>query len=139
MISHDSEEREKSNAVVSGRFSAIHDAITEWQKHDASLRDKIGFLEYLKTCDISQFAVVDQKRWMEYYRKAERRSVTVADVLFDSRKARIDMKLVYERDPGRNDLDKVFVVDEEKRKELEEMDERLKSYDPARVKRKSHS
>jgi len=75
---------------------------------------------------------------MEYYRKAKRELVTVSEILFDSRKAMIDMKLVYERNPDRNDLVKVFVVDE-KRKELEEIDERLKSYDPARVKRRSHS
>jgi len=31
----------------------------------------------------------------------------------------------------------VFVVDEEQLHELEELDERLKTYDPARIKRKN--
>ena len=118
------------------RVSVIHDAITEWQIQDAQLTDNIGFLEYLKNRDIGQFPVVNQKKWMEYLRTAQRQRITVAEMLFNYRRAMIGRKLVYNRDSGKKDLNRIFVVNEEKRKELEEIDERMKSYDPARVKRK---
>jgi len=118
------------------RVSVIHDAITEWQIQDAQLTDNIGFLEYLKTQDIGQFPVVNQKKWMEYLRTAQSQRITVAEMLFNYRRVMIGRKLVYKRDSGKKDLNRIFVVDEEQRKELEELDERMKSYDPARVKRK---
>ena len=46
------------------------------------------------------------------------------------------VNLTYERDQTTEHTQKVFVLDEEERHELEEIDERLKSYDPARVKRR---
>jgi len=73
-------------ALVSDRFAAIHDEITERMKHDPRLNDKKGFLEHLKSCDVGQFNVGDTRRWMEYYRKAKKRGVTVAELLFEARK-----------------------------------------------------
>ena len=72
--------------LVSDRFAAIHDEITEWMKHDSRLNDKKGFLEHLKSCDMDQFNVSDTRRWMEYYQKAKKRGVTVAELLFEARK-----------------------------------------------------
>ncbi len=122
--------------IVSDRFAAVHDEITEWQKKDPHLSDKEGFLEYISTRDIGQFNVGDTKRWMEHYRKAKKRGITVTELLFETRKKMLDMNLLYERgSPGDNEQ-RVFVVDEEQLRELEELDERLKTYDPARVKRR---
>ena len=73
---------------------------------------------------------------MEYYRKAKKRGVTVAELLFEARKKMLSLNLTYERDQANEPVQKVFVLDEEERHELEEIDERLKSYDPARVKRR---
>ena len=123
-------------ALVSDRFAAIHDEITEWMKHDPRLNDEKGFLEHLKSCDIGQFNVGDTGRWMEYYRKAKKRGVIVAELLFEARKKMLSMNLTYERDQTTEHTQKVFVLDEGERHELEEIDERLKSYDPARVKRR---
>ena len=123
-------------ALVSDRFAAIHDEITEWTKQDPKLNDKKGFLEHLNSCDIGQFNVGDTRRWMEYYRKAKKRGVTVAELLFEARNKMLNMNLTYERDKTTEHTKKVFVLDEVKRHELEEIDERLKSYDPARVKRR---
>ena len=122
--------------IVSDRFTAIHDEITEWQKQDPHLSDKEGFLEYMSNRDIGQFNVGDTKRWMEYYRKAKRRGITVTELLFETRKKMLDMNLSYERDGPRENEQRLFVVDEEQLRELEEIDERLKTYDPARVKRR---
>ena len=122
--------------IVSDRFAAVHDEIIEWQKQDPHLSDKEGFLEYISKRDIGQFNVGDTKRWMEHYRKAKKRGITVTELLFETRKKMLDMNLSYERgSPGDNEQ-RVFVVDEEQLRELEELDERLKTYDPARVKRR---
>ena len=120
---------------MSKRFSAIHDVITEWQKQNPGFNDKKGFLEYLKTWDIGQFNVGDTKRWMEYRREAKNQRVTVVELLFESRKRMSKMDLTYRKDRSGEIEQRVFVLDEEKRHELEEIDERLKNYDPARIKR----
>ena len=122
--------------IVSDRFAAVHDEITEWQIKDPHLSDKEGFLEYISTRDLGQFNVGDTRRWLEIYRKAKKQGITVTELLFETRKSMLDMNLSYERgSPGDNEP-KVFVVDEEQLHELEEIDERLKTYDPARVKRR---
>ena len=123
--------------IVSDRFAAIHDVISEWQKQDPRLNDEKGFLEYLKTRDIGQFNVGNTKRWLEYLREAKKRRVTVEEILFESRKKMLDKKLEYERDPSREIPEKVYIFDQEKLRELAEIDKRLKTYDPARVKRRN--
>ena len=106
--------------IVSDRFEAVHDEITKWQKKDPHLSDKEGFLEYISTRDIGQFNVGDMRRWMEHYRKAKKRGITVTELLFETRKSMLDMNLSYERgSPGDNEQ-RVFVVDEEHLRELEE-------------------
>jgi len=68
----------RARAIVSDRFAAIHDVITEWQIQDPRLTDKEGFLQYLKTRDIGQFNVGDTKIWMKYLRDARKQKLTVA-------------------------------------------------------------
>ena len=123
------------DSIVADRFSAIHDLISEWEKQDPRLGDKKGFLEFMKTRDIGQFNVGDTKIWMRYYKMAKKEGVTVAEYLFDMRKDFQSKKLSKERDPNQEKPEKISIVDPEKRKELEEMDERLKTHDPARIKR----
>lgn len=124
-------------SVISDRFTAIHDEITEWQKRDSDLTDREGFLEYMKTRDIGQFNVGDTGRWMRYYREARKRGLTVIECLFESRRNMLAKDLSGKRVGSSEPTKRVFVVDEEKRQELEEINERLKSLDPARVKRKN--
>jgi len=123
------------DSIVADRFSAIHDLITEWEKRDPGLRDKEGFLEFIKTQDIGQFNVGNTEIWMRYYKMAKKEGVTVAEYLFDMRRELQSKKLSKERDPDQEKPEKISVIDPEKRKELEEMDERLKTHDPARIKR----
>ena len=126
------------SSVISDRFSAIHDEITQWQKQDPKLNDKKGFIEYLKTCDIGQFNVGDTKIWMKYLREAKKRRITVAALVFESRKRMSKMGLTYKKDRSEETEQRVFELDEAERHELDEIDKRLKTYDPARVKRKEH-
>jgi len=123
------------DSIVSDRFSAIHDLISEWEKRDPRLRDKEGFLGFMKTRDIGQFNVGDTEIWMRYYKMAKKEGVTVAEYLFDMRREVQSKKLSKERDPDQEKTEKISVIDPEKRRELEEMDERLKTHDPARIKR----
>lgn len=64
-----------------------------------------------------------------------RARVAVTELLFETRKKMLHMDLSYERDRSIEPEQKVFVVDQEQLHELEEIDERLKTYDPARQKR----
>jgi hypothetical protein len=47
------------------------------------------------------------------------------------------MDLIYKKGP-KEDEQRIFELDEEKRREMDEMSERLKTYDPARAKRREH-
>ena len=123
------------DSIVSDRFSAIHDLISEWEKRDPGLRDKDGFLEFLKTSGIGQFNVGNTEVWMRYYKMAKKEGVTVAEYLFEMRRELQSKKLSQVKEPDQGKPEKISVVDQEKRRELEEMDERLKTLDPARVKR----
>ena len=123
--------------VIADRFTAIHDEITEWQKKDPNLSDLEGFLEYIKTRDIGQFNVGDTRRWMKNYQEARKQGVSVTEFLFETRRKMVDKDLTYRRASASKHDQRVFVIDEEKRQELEEIDERLKSLDPARIKRKN--
>jgi hypothetical protein len=76
------------SSIVSDRFTAIHDEITEWQKQDPQLSDKEGFLEYMSTRDIGQFNIGDTKRWMAHYRKAKKLRIAVTELLFRARDLR---------------------------------------------------
>ncbi len=70
--------------------------------------------------------------------EAKKQRVTVAELVFESRRKMSGTNLTYRKDRSGETEQRVFVVDEEKRQELEELDERLKTYDPARVKRKEN-
>ena len=123
--------------VIADRFTAIQDEVTEWQKKDPNLRDLEGFMEYMKTRDIGQFNVGDTIRWMNNYREARKRGVSVTEFLFETRRTMMDKDLTYRRASASKLDQRVYIIDEEKRQELEEIDERLKSLDPARIKRKN--
>lgn len=123
--------------MISDRFSEIHEKITKWQIHDPELKDKKGFLEYLKSCDIGQFNVGNVSVWMEYYKRAKKKGVSVAEIIFNFRREMLNKRLEVKRDSSKLIPERVFIVDEKKRKELEEMNKRLTKYDPARVKRQS--
>ena len=75
---------------------------------------------------------------MKYLREAKKQKATVAELLFESRRKMSGMKMTYKKDHAGETEQRVYVLDEEKRHELEEIVERLKSYDPARVKRKEN-
>lgn len=111
-------------------------ARAQWQRQDPHLNDKEGFLRYMSKRDIGQFNVGDTKRWMEYYREAKKRGITVTEFLFETRKKMLNMDLSYERDRSLEHVQRVFVINEDQLHELEEIDERLKTYDPARQKRR---
>ena len=123
--------------IISDRFTAIHDEITFWQIRDPDLSDREGFLQYMKTRDIGQFNVGDTGRWMRYYREARKRGLTVIEYLFESRRNMLGKDLSGKRTGSSEPPQRVFIVDEAKRQELEEIDERLKSLDPARIRRKN--
>ena len=89
----------------------------------------------MKTRDIGQFNVGNTEIWMRYYKMAKKAGVTVAEYLFEMRREMQSKQLSRERNPDQERPEKISVVDPEKRRELEEMDERLKTLDPARVKR----
>jgi hypothetical protein len=55
--------------IVSYRFTAIQEEITEWQKQDPQLSNKESVLEYMNTRDIGEFNIADTKKWMTFYRR----------------------------------------------------------------------
>ena len=122
---------------MSDRFSVIHDKISEWQKQDTNLANREGFLLYLKACDIGQFSVGNTDRWMKCYKDAKKKGISVAEHLFESRKRLLNVKLRYEKDHSREQAQRIFVIDEEKTQLIKELEERLKTYDPARIKRQN--
>jgi hypothetical protein len=116
-----------------GRLSALLEKIDEWMEVDPDLEDKEGFLRHYEECNPGQFPVPYTKIWIKYYRQARKKGITVAELLFDKRRALMSKKT--EKGPTGSKSKEIFVIDEEQRRELEEMDERLKLTDPARLKR----
>lgn len=117
------------------RLSAILDAIDKWQKRDPELQDRGGFLRFMKSCDIGKHQVGDTKVWMGYYHEARRKRVSVAELLFEKKKEILSKKIVVEKDMSMPMEERIIVIDEEQRRELVEMSERLKRDDPARRRR----
>ena len=118
-----------------GRISAIHNHVSLWQVKDPSLEDLNGFLEYLKTCNIGSYPVHDTARWLSLLHEARKLGVGVAELIFIRRRGLVGKEISINRSDDRSPPDNVFVVDERKLKELEEMSERLKRDDPARRRR----
>lgn len=118
-----------------GRISAIHHHISLWQVKDHNLEDVKGFLEYLKTCDIGCYPVQDTAKWMSLLQEARKLRISVAKLIFMRRKFLVGKEISIEKGKDRSPPENVFVVDEEQRRELEEIGERLKRDDPARRKR----
>lgn len=118
-----------------GRISAIHHHINVWQKNDPMLKDSKGFVDYLKTCDIGCHRVLDTEKWFKYLKESRKRKITVTEVIFCHRSSLVGKELSIEKNGERPLPHEVYVVDLDKRRELEEISERLKRDDPARRKR----
>lgn len=123
------------NTLPIDRLSAILTTIDEWLKQDPRLRDNEGFLRFLKSCDIGKHQVGDVNVWMRYYHEARKKRVSVAELLFEKKSEMMSKRIVIEKDASMPLDERVFVIDEEKRRELIEMGERLKRDDPARRRR----
>ena len=104
-----------------------------WRKQDPKLSNKSGFLKFLGEQDLGLFNVGDTKVWLNYYHEAKKKRMTVAELLFE--KQRKTLKLDISLPKKKKEPIEIFVIDEDKRKELNELDERLKLIDPARVKK----
>ena len=72
---------------------------------------------------------------MKYIKEAKKKRMTVKELVFEKRKEMLSKNIEFVNDPGRPLTERVSIIDEVKRKELKEMDKRLKQIDPARVKR----
>ncbi len=122
-------------SMYNDRLSFILSQIEEWKKQDTELRDKEGFLSFIKKCDFGQYPVGDTRVWMKYIKEAKKKRMTVKELVFEKRKEMLSKNIEFVNDPGRPLTERVSIIDEVKRKELKEMDKRLKQIDPARVKR----
>ncbi len=67
------------------RLSFILSQIEEWKKQDTELRDKEGFLSFIKKCDLGQYPVVDTRVWMKYIKEAKKKRMTVKELVFEKR------------------------------------------------------
>ncbi|MCW4051081.1 MAG: hypothetical protein NWE89_15260 [Candidatus Bathyarchaeota archaeon] len=122
-------------SVVQDRLSAILHHIDEWKKGDPFLEDKMGFLDYLKTCDIGHLNVGNTKIWMSYYRRARKQRVTVPELLFAMKHDLVVKDLDVIKREKKPIKERIFVVSEDKQKELQEIRSRLRDDDPLRRKR----
>jgi hypothetical protein len=116
-----------------GRLSVLLEKIDEWMEVDPDLEDKAGFLRHYEECNPGQFPVPYTETWIKYYKQAKKKGITVAELLFEKRRTLLSKRT--EKRPTGTKPKEIFVIDEEQRRELEEMDDRLKLTDPARVKR----
>ncbi len=121
--------------MLKDKLSVILHALDEWEKRDPHFQDKEGFLQFLRSIDLGSFNVGDTDVWMKYYREAKKSRISIPELLF-AKKRELMSRGTSDVVPERSPLpERVFVIDEEKRNELSEMDERLKRDDPARRKR----
>jgi hypothetical protein len=74
---------------------------------------------------------------MKCYKDAKKQGLSVAEHIFESRKRLLNVKLHYEKDNSGEQTPRIFVIDEEKTQLIKELEERLKTYDPARIKRQN--
>jgi len=118
-----------------GRIEAIHNHVSQWQLKDPKLENIGGFLEYLKACDIGSYPVQDTARWLSLLQEAKKLRVGVAELIFMRRRNLFGKEISIEKSKDRSPPDNMFVVNEDQRRELEEIGERLKRDDPARRKR----
>jgi len=118
-----------------GRITAIHHHIDMWQKNDPMLKDSVGFVDYLKNCDIGCHRVLDIEKWLNYLKESRKKKITVAEVIFSHRRSLVGKELHIEKDGERPYPNKVYVVNVDEKRILDEISERLKRDDPARRKR----
>jgi hypothetical protein len=68
--------------LLQDRLSAILFYIEQWKDTDPKLEYKEGFLNYLTTCDIGQFKEGNSNIWMNYFNEAQKKGITIAELLF---------------------------------------------------------
>lgn len=119
--------------LLQDRLSAILFYIEQWRDTDPNLECKEGFLNYLTTCEIGYFNVGNTKVWMNYHKEAKKQGVTIPELLFEKQRRILSLQPRAEKKPIEK---RIFVLNQEPKKELIEMEERLKVQDPLRRKQK---
>ena len=117
--------------LLQDRLSAILFYIEQWRDTDPDLKCKEGFLNYLTTCNIGYFDVGNTKVWMNYHKEAKKQGVTIPELLFEKQKQILSIQPRGEKKPIE---DRIFVLNQESKKEFIKMEERLKIQDPLRRK-----
>jgi len=117
-----------------GRLSVIYQHLDFWKTKDPNYQDKIGFISYLRNCDLGCYQVKDTEKWLKLRREARQKNCTIPEILFDHWSSLIDKTVSYSVEHERSPTE-IAVVGLEKKRELEEITERLKKADPARRKK----
>ena len=117
-----------------GRLSVIYQHLDYWKTRDPEYLDKIGFISYLRNCDLGCYPVNDKGKWLKLRREARQKKCTIPEILFDHWSNLADKQVSVSMDPDRPQHAKIDIVPLEKKRELEEITERLKKADPARKK-----
>ena len=118
-----------------GRLSVIYQLLDFWRTHDPTYRDKQGFLAYLQNCDFGCYEVKDTQKWLKLRKEARKSNSSVSEILFVHWQSMAGKKVSFSRDSDRPPPAQIDVVDGDKKKELEDITQRLKNADPARKKR----
>jgi hypothetical protein len=79
-------------SLLQDRLSAILFFIEQWRDSDPNLEYKEGFLNYLSTCDIGYFNLGNSKVWMNYYKEAKKKGVTIPELLFEKQRRILSLK-----------------------------------------------
>ena len=85
--------------LLQDRFSAILHFIEKWQENDPKLERKEEFLSFIKTCDLGYFNVGDTRVWMNYYKKAKKNKISIAELLFERKKKILNTKKREDKNP----------------------------------------
>jgi hypothetical protein len=118
-------------SLLQDRLSAILFYIEQWRDSDPNLEHKDGFLNYLTTCDIGQFNEGNTQIWMNYQKEAKKKGVTIPEILFEKQRLILSLEPRSDKKPIE---ERVFVLSQESKNDLAEMEERLKLQDPLRRK-----
>jgi len=117
-----------------GRLSVIYQHLDFWGTNDPTYNDKQGFLAYLGNCNLGFYEVKDTQKWLRLRKEARKSNSSVSEVLFDHWQGLAGKKVSISKDPDRSLPAQVDVISLDKKKELEEITQRLKNADPARKK-----
>ena len=73
-------------SLLQDRLSAILYYIEQWRDTDPNLEYKEGFLNYLTTCEIGYLNEGNTEVWINYYKEAKKKGVTIPELLFEKQK-----------------------------------------------------